>query len=178
MTAGAIIKLFGSKEDLLIVVLEHWAVLAREVIGEQNHGLAQLEGFGRLMRFHMEHRGFLELYITMAAEAAAGQGHPAHSFIERRYSTTLADLRRLFAEGVAQGAFRPMLDGEIANEAEALLAVMDGLEIQLLLKPDFDLERSFRMYVGNLEARLAPVPDEPRSRTADSTGVQSIPVNP
>jgi AcrR family transcriptional regulator len=178
MTAGAIIKLFGSKEELLIAVLEHWAVLARDVIGEQNHGLAQLEGFGRLMRFHMEHRGFLELYITMAAEAAAGQGHPAHSFIERRYSTTLADLRRLFAEGVAQGAFRPMLDGEISNEAEALLAVMDGLEIQLLLKPDFDLERSFRMYVGNLEARLAPVLDEPRWRTADSTGVQSIPVNP
>jgi AcrR family transcriptional regulator len=171
MTAGGIIKLFGSKEELLIAVLEHWAVLARDVIGEQNHGLAQLEGFGRLMRFHMEHRGFLELYITMAAEAAAGDGHPAHSFIERRYSTTLADLRRLFTEGVVRGAFRPMPDEEIANEAECLLAVMDGLEIQLLLNPEFDLERSFRRYVGNLERRLAPLPEEARARAAESAAV-------
>lgn len=160
MTPGAIMKLFGNKQQLLIAVLEYWAVLAGEVIGEQNHGLEQLEGFGRLMRFHMEHRGFLELYITMAAEAAAHHGHPAHSFIERRYSSTLADLRRLFADGVSEGGFRPMLDEEIANEAECLLAAMDGLEIQFLLNPAFDLERSFRMYVGNLVTRLAPLPAE------------------
>jgi AcrR family transcriptional regulator len=159
MTPGAIAKLFGSKEQLLIAVLEHWAVLAKDVIGADSRGSVRLEGFGRLMEFHMNHPGFLELYTTMAAEAAAHDAHPAHSFMTQRYANTLSDLRDLFVDGVEQGSFRPMLQEEIENEAECLLAAMDGLEIQFLLNPAFDLERSFRKYVRNLEARLAPLPE-------------------
>jgi AcrR family transcriptional regulator len=161
MTPGAITKLFGSKEQLLIAVLEHWAVLTTEVIGGESTGLARLEGFGRLMAYHMEHRGFLELYTTMAAEAAAFHEHPAHRFMTERYSSTLADMRELFADGVGEGSFRPMDEDEIANEAECLLAAMDGLEIQFLLNPEFDLAGSFRRYVDHLEARLAPIDAAP-----------------
>jgi len=156
LTAGAITKLFGSKEQLLIAVLQHWGVLTTEVIGSETTGMARLEGFGRLMAFHMSHRGFLELYITMAAETAAFPEHPAHAFMTERYGGTLEDLRTMFVDGVAEGSFRPMAPDEIDNEAECLLAAMDGLEIQFLLNPAFDLERSFRKYVRNLEARLAP----------------------
>ena len=67
----------------------------------------------------------------------------------------VAERRRLRRSGVADGAFRRMSQDEIANEAECLLAAMDGLEIQFLLNPRFDLERSFRKYVQNLESRLA-----------------------
>jgi hypothetical protein len=49
-----------------------------------------------------------------------------------------------------------MSEAEIDNEAEWLLAAMDGLEIQFLLNPAFDLEASFRMYVQILEVRRAP----------------------
>lgn len=171
MTPGAIAKLFGSKEQLLIAVLEHWAVLAEEVIGGNSHGSARLEGFGRLMEFHMNHRGFLELYTTMAAEAAAHTGHPAHSFMTQRYANTLSGMREIFVDGVDEGSFRPMLDEEIENEAECLLAAMDGLEIQFLLNPAFDLERSFRRYLRNLEARLAPLPEESSPRRADMARV-------
>lgn len=155
MTAGAITKLFGTKEQLLIAVLQHWAVLTTDVIGADAKGMSRLEGFGRLMAFHMEHRGFLELYITMAAETAAFPEHPAHEFMTQRYAGTLEDLRDMFAAGALEGSFRPMSQDEIDNEAECLLAAMDGLEIQFLLNPAFDLERSFRKYVLNLEARLA-----------------------
>jgi AcrR family transcriptional regulator len=157
LTAGAITKLFGSKEQLLVAVLEHWAFLTEDVIGAEAKGRARLEGFGRLMAFHMSHRGFLELYITMAAETAAFPEHPAHSFMVERYTSTLAHLRSLLMEGVEEGSFRPMPEDELGNEAECLLAAMDGLEIQFLLKPSFDLEQSFRRYVQNLEARLAPL---------------------
>ncbi|MCU1472435.1 TetR/AcrR family transcriptional regulator [Amnibacterium sp.] len=155
LTAGAITKLFGSKEQLLIAVLQHWAFLTEDVIGAEAKGKDRLEGFGRLMAFHMEHRGFLELYITMAAETAAFPEHPAHDFMVDRYISTLAHLRSLLAEGVKEGSFNTMSKDEIDNEAECLLAAMDGLEIQFLLNPGFDLERSFRMYVQNLEARRA-----------------------
>jgi AcrR family transcriptional regulator len=157
LTAGAITKLFGSKEQLLIAVLQHWAVLTTEEMGADTRGKARLESFGRLMAFHMHHRGFLELYITMAAETAAFPEHPAYGFMTQRYAATLVDLRAMLAEGVEDGSFRPMSQDEIDNEAECLLAAMDGLEIQFLLNPAFNLERSFGRYVRNLEARLAPV---------------------
>ena len=170
LTAGAITKLFGSKEQLLIAVLQHWAFLTEDVIGAEAKGKDRLEGFGQLMAFHMEHRGFLELYITMAAETAAFPEHPAHAFMVERYTSTLAHLRSLLAEGVREGSFCTMSDDEIDNEAECLLAAMDGLEIQFLLNPAFDLEHSFRMYVQNLEARRAPVDAESPALEAAAVG--------
>jgi hypothetical protein len=50
-----------------------------------------------------------------------------------------------------------MTEQEIANEAEWLLATMDGLEIQYLLNPKFDLVGSFNRFVDHLVERLAPV---------------------
>jgi AcrR family transcriptional regulator len=172
MTAGAITKLFGSKEQLLIAVLEHWAVLTMEVMGSEKRGLARLESFEQLMAYHVAHPGFLELYITMAAEAGSFDGHPAHAFMSERYARTLGDLRAVFVDGVGEGSFRPMLEEEIANEAECLLAAMDGLEIQFLLNPDFDLERSFRLYLDNLEARLSP--GLPRDLAGDEPDVARV----
>src|SRR5438270_12053503 len=58
MTAGAITKLFGTKEQLLIAVLQHWGVLTTEVIGSETTRMARLEGFCRLMAFLMTVRRF------------------------------------------------------------------------------------------------------------------------
>jgi len=178
LTAGATTKLFGSKEQLLVAVLQHWAFLTEDVIGAEARGRDRLEGFGRLMAFHMTHRGFLVLYITMAAETAAYAEHPGHAFMVERYASTLSHLRSLLAEGVLEGSFRTMSEDEIDNEAECLLAAMDGLEIQFLLNPAFDLERSFRMYVENLEARLASVGAPPRPGVARPEGHTATAVLP
>jgi AcrR family transcriptional regulator len=156
LTPGAITKLFGSKEQLLIAVLEHWDELTTAVMGADKRGLARLESFADLMAYHVGHPGLLELYVMMAAEAGSFEEHPAHEFIAERYAATLADLRQIFADGMRDGAFRPMADDEVRAEAEFLLAAMDGLEIQFLVNPTFDLERSFRRYLDDLETRLAP----------------------
>jgi AcrR family transcriptional regulator len=155
LTPGAIMKLFGSKEGLLIAVLEHWGKATAEVVGPGLRGRELLEGFRRLMSYHVRHPGLLSLYITMAAEATSPE-HPAHAFMTERYSTSLKDMRELFAEAVSAGHFRSLNKQEIAHEAEFLLATMDGLEIQFLLNPSFDLESSFGAYVDRLNQRLAP----------------------
>ena len=155
LTPGAITKLFGSKEQLLIAVLEHWDELTTAVMGADKRGLARLESFADLMAYHVGHPGLLELYVMMAAEAGSFDEHPAHDVIVDRYARTLEDLRQVFADGVRDGAFRPMAEDEIRAEAEFLLAAMDGLEIQFLVDPAFDLVRSFRRYLDALEARLA-----------------------
>jgi AcrR family transcriptional regulator len=154
-TPGAILKLFGSKENLLIAVLEHWGAVTSELVGFDNRGYQRLEGFKRLMSYHTEHVGLLQLYTTMAAEATTIE-HPAHDFMTNRYQSTLADMRQLFRDGGEQGQFRLMGDDEINREAQLLLATMDGLEVQFLLDPSTDLEGSFAHYVNLLTQRLAP----------------------
>lgn len=156
VTPAAIEKLFGSKEQLLIAVLEHWGYETMEVVGPDTRGLAHLDAFRKLMKYHVGHKGLLELYTQMAAEATSPD-HPARSFMIQRYENTLADMRHIFEDGINEGAFRPMTEQEIANEAEWLLATMDGLEIQFLLNPRFDLVGSFNRFVDHLVERLAPV---------------------
>jgi AcrR family transcriptional regulator len=155
LTPAAITKLFGSKERLLIAVLEHWDVVTAQVMGGDLRGAALLEGFKRLMAYHARHRGLLELYTTMAAEATSSD-HPAHVFMRDRYSRTLANMRQLFSDAIEDGFFGPMTEAQIANEAECLLATMDGLEIQFLLNPAFDLEASFAVFLDRLTVRLSP----------------------
>jgi AcrR family transcriptional regulator len=154
-TPGAILKLFGSKENLLIAVLQHWGAVTSQLVGVDNRGYARLEGFKRLMSYHREHVGLLQLYTKMAAEATTPE-HPAHDFMVNRYRTTLEDMRQVFADGTAQGRFRPMTEDEINHEAQFLLATMDGLEIQFLLDPNADLENAFSVYVDRLLTRLSP----------------------
>jgi AcrR family transcriptional regulator len=156
LTPAAIMKLFGSKEKLLIAVLEHWGVVTAGIVGLEAKGHRRLDGFRRLMAYHVAHPGLLELYSTMAAEATSEE-HPAHGFMTARYQSTLANMRELFSDAAGEGRFRPMSDEEIAREAEFLLAAMDGLEIQFLLNPAFDLQESFNAFLARLNHRLQPV---------------------
>jgi AcrR family transcriptional regulator len=154
-TPAAVLKLFGTKEKLLIAVLEHWGAVASEIVAHGTVENAYLDGFKSLMTYHMAHKGLLQLYTTMAAEASSPE-HPAHEFMTERYRATLEDMRGRFRTSSLGGHLRRMSEEEVAHEAECLLAVLDGLEIQFLLSPAFDLERSFSAYVDKVLERLRP----------------------
>lgn len=153
-TPAAILKLFGSKEKLLIAVLEHWGSITSEIVSRGTQQRAFLDGFMALTSYHVGHKGLLQLYTTMAAEASSPQ-HPAHEFMTERYRNTLSGMRRGFRAAVEGGHFRHLTDRQIAHEAEYLLAILDGLEIQFILDPNFDLEESFASYVDTVYERLA-----------------------
>ena len=153
-TPAAVLKLFGSKEQLLIAVLEHWDAHTAAVIGRGRSGLDVLDGFRRLMRYHEQHPGLLQLYITMAAESTA-EGHPAQAFMQRRYAHTLDTMRGLFTDAAAAGTIRPLGPESIAMEAATLLSVMDGLELQYLVDRRSPLAATFSAYIDALTARLA-----------------------
>src|SRR3954454_15550273 len=88
---ATLIQHFGSKEGLLTAVLEEWD--RRTVAG----GLADVSGLDYFRRLpeviaaHQDHRGLLELFTTLAAEAST-RSHPARAFIEQRYARNLATL--------------------------------------------------------------------------------------
>ncbi|MCU1571659.1 MAG: transcriptional regulator, TetR family [Naasia sp.] len=155
-TPAAVLKLFGTKEKLLIAVLEHWGAETAEIVLQGTVENAYLDGLNRLMSYHVAHKGLLQLYTTMAAEASSAQ-HPAHQFMTHRYRNTLEQMRHRFRLASEAGHLQRMSEEDIAHEAECLLAVLDGLEIQFLLNPAFDLERSFAAYVDKVLGRLRPL---------------------
>ena len=129
---------FGSKAGLLTAVLDDWLYQQRQHAasrGEGRHGLAFFNRMRSVMRYHITHRGLIELFLTMATEASSST-HPARPFIQQRYDTSLDEARIRLREAIADHEIQPMSEAEIDRETRVLFAVMDGLELQWLLDPD------------------------------------------
>jgi hypothetical protein len=114
-------------------------------------GLAHIRQLPVLMAYHLTHRGLIELFLTLATEASNPE-HPARQFIVRRYGTTVANLSRHLREALAAGDIYLRPD-QIESEARALVALMDGLELQWLLHPELDLVGLFAAHLEHLLAR-------------------------
>jgi len=151
VSAANVVHHFGSKEGLLLAVLE-----ARD----ETNGEGLLELFGRgelvrglrqLVRANSRERDLIRLYTTLGTEAA-DPAHPAHDYFRSRY----ADIRGYLASGIEQargtGALPP---GPAAGAvAASLLAVMDGLQTQWLLDDTFDMAAAFDAHLVSIGARL------------------------
>ena len=150
VSAANVVHHFGSKEGLLLAVLE-----ARD----ESNGEELLAHFGRgelvrglrgLVRANALERDLIRLYTTLGSEAT-DPAHPAHDYFRARY----ADIRGYLAVGIATaretGALPP---GPDAREvAASLLAVMDGLQTQWLLDVAFDMAAAFDAHLVSIGAR-------------------------
>lgn len=151
-TSATLIQHFGSKDGLLAAVLENWSEQTYEALESDLDGLAYFIGLPGLMDFHLEHRGLLELFITMAAEASS-PNHPAAGFIRQRYRQTMLDWGGYLRCAVAKGEVAPMTEQQISDEITALAAMADGLELRWLVDPEIDLPGLFNAYLGQAMAR-------------------------
>jgi AcrR family transcriptional regulator len=150
---ATVMQHFGSKEGLLTAVIEDWSAQTRLALGATDlRGLAYLERLDGLMPFHYAHRGLQTLFTTLTAEAVPPE-HPAHDFIQQRYARTLSDWSGELRWAVDHGETAPMDDAQIHTEIRLLIATADGLELQWLLDPTFDLAGTFRDYLHETLAR-------------------------
>src|SRR3954466_3536865 len=104
---ATLLQHFGSKEGLLMAVLQEWD---RQTVEARLTGIAGLDYFRRLpqvMTAHLSNRGLLELFTTIAAEAT-NPAHPAHAFIQRRYTDNLATLATHLQQAVDTGDVAPL----------------------------------------------------------------------
>ncbi len=148
VSPATLMQHFGSKEGLLIAVLDDWDEQTTKIM--QTHtssGLSFFRWLPELMEFHLQHRGLLELFLTMATEATHPD-HPARPFVQQRYEHFLALARHHLREACDMGEIRPLTDDEIRAEVHILFAVLDGLELQWLLNPELDLRGLVATYVG------------------------------
>ena len=151
VSAANVVHHFGSKEGLLLAVLE-----ARD----ESNGAELPELFGRgelvrglraLVRANSLQRDLIRLYTTLCTEAT-DPAHPAHDYFRTRY----ADIRGHLASGIERarrtGALPPGPDAH--QMAASLLALMDGLQTQWLLDESFDMTAVFDAYLLSIGARL------------------------
>lgn len=142
----ALLQHFGSKQGLLTAVLQEWD---RQTVEASLAGVDGLDYFRRLpevMGAHLSNRGLLELFTTIAAEASS-PAHPAHAFIQARYTTNLATLAAHLQLAVDAGDVAPLSSTEIQIDVRLVTAVLDGIGLQWLLDPSTDVVTSVGTYI-------------------------------
>src|SRR3954471_12687565 len=148
---ATLLQHFGSKEGLLAAVLQEWD---RQTVEASLAGVAGLDYFRRLpevMAAHLRNRGLLELFTTIAAEASS-PAHPAHTFIQHRYTENLATLAAHLTQAVDAGDIAPLTPAEIAVEVRLVTAVLDGIGLQWLLDSSTDVTASVETYISRTVA--------------------------
>lgn len=164
MTHAGVLHHFGSKEGLLVAMLQY-----RD--GEEAAGIpgrAQTEGpafLGHMLDTVTENTGrpgVVQTYAVLAAESVT-EGHPAQEYFRGRF----AGLRDKITRVLAEVSGRDASDPDVRDDASALIALMDGLQVQWLLDPDaVDMPRIVEKVMDELVDRLStgqPAPSFPRS---------------
>jgi AcrR family transcriptional regulator len=162
MTHAGVLHHFGSKEALLIAMLQY-----RD--GEEAAGVpgrAQTEGpafLGHILDTVAENAGrpgVVQTYTVLSGESVT-EGHPAQSYFRSR----LSGLRDKIADVLAEVSGRQADETEVRDGASALIAVMDGLQVQWLLDPDaVDMPRIVAGLIDELVDRLSTRVPAPRFR--------------
>ena len=138
VTPGAILHHFGSKEQLLVAVLDDRDEHSRETV---EGFLAHNDTVGSLRAIVADNAskpGLMRLYTTLAAEAVSPE-HPAHAYFVERYTRLCA----FIADGLDREGFTAPGGETNLALAALVLATMDGLLLQQLMAPDFPMIEMF-----------------------------------
>jgi AcrR family transcriptional regulator len=153
VTQAGVLHYFRSKAQLLTSVLDLRDATDIEQLGpERPRGLAFLRHLVDTVRRNTEREGIVRLYAVLSAESVT-EGHPAQDYFRCRYTGLRPMVIEALAEASELGETRADLNLEDA--ANAIIAVMDGLQIQWLLAPDsVDMAASTDRVITALLAEL------------------------
>lgn len=132
-TPGLIVHHFGSREGLFESLIDRWDDLET---ADRLPPDARLEQYLIGIAQNVKTPGIIDFYTAFAAEAAS-PGHPSHDFFKRRFQRVRDEVANDLRLRRQQGRVRP--DVEPGATAEALIAFMDGLQLQWLFDPSIDM---------------------------------------
>ena len=146
LSLPGVLHYFPSKEALLESVLQYrddtdtpWFEQTWADTGSFRAALHEL------VRRNMAAPGVTRLFATLSAEAT-DPDHPAHDFFQARYRESRALFTRTLALAQARGEISEQASGPL------LIAVLDGLQVQWLLDPDFDMLAELDRYLDTIGA--------------------------
>lgn len=147
LSQAGLLHHFESKDALLIAVLRHRDEYTAARF-PASRGIGTLRSGIAVTRDSMAHRGVVELYCVLSAEATAVD-HPAHQYFVDRYawarSAFVDALERMAQAGQLREGVEP------ARAARSALALVDGLQVQWLLDPgSVDIAADLEDYLRGL----------------------------
>lgn len=151
ITMPGLLHHFGSKDNLLIAVLEHRDRLDVDALADRlglggdlfellecgEPGVGLVPFVDAIVDRNATQREIVRLYSVLQAESLVPD-HPAHAFFTARQETVL----RIFAR------LAPAAAGEPGDVARHVLALLDGLQLQWLRDPGVDLVGAWRTASG------------------------------
>ncbi len=148
ITRAGVLHHFESKESLLIAVLQHRdrsdVERLRSATVDRNGPEDARVALDRLVRLNHERREIVRLYTVLAAEAL-DESHPAHTYFAERLEESRAWIAGLVSP------WHPDPDAL----AVAVLAFMDGLQLNWLRDPGIDFEARWKDFADRM---LGPTP--------------------
>ncbi|HEY3558681.1 MAG TPA: TetR family transcriptional regulator [Kribbella sp.] len=153
MTHAGVLHHFGSKEQLLIALLEYRddADVAELEGHHAPRGAPLLEHLVNTAEENAKRAGIVQAYTVLLGEAVT-DNHPGRKFFTDRF----AGLRDMVASAVADATGRPLDDPKVSAGASAIIAVMDGLQSQWLLDPDaVDMRATVDLAIRSLVRELS-----------------------
>lgn len=142
MTHAGVLHHFGSKEALLIAVLEYRDAEDLEILAKQEmpQGIDLFWHLTRTAMANTQREGIVQTYAAITGESVT-EDHPARSFVISRFSA----LRR-YIEDALRLVCGPDLPEDICTHAaSSVIGVMDGIQLQWLLdKEAVDLPEATR----------------------------------
>ncbi|WP_343238921.1 TetR/AcrR family transcriptional regulator [Streptomyces sp. SID9124] len=154
LTQAGVLHYFRSKALLLTSVLELRDQSDIEQLGpDRPHGLAFLRHLVDTATRNAEREGIVRLYAVLSAESVTDD-HPAQEYFRDRYD----GLRTFVADALREVCDLPDEEPQkVENAANAVIAVMDGLQVQWLLAPgSVDMAASTDLVLTALLRSLAP----------------------
>ncbi|MFE1166374.1 TetR/AcrR family transcriptional regulator [Nocardiopsis sp. NPDC058789] len=155
MTPAGVLHHFGSKTDLLTAVLE-----LRDTNDPAPEGSGMLDHLVTTARRNAERPGTTRLYAVLSAESATAE-HPAQEWFRERYSVLREEAEAAVLDRIGpehrKAASTPGPHGHTPARAAAtaVLAAMDGLQVQWLLDPEaVDMAAVTELVVEAVVARL------------------------
>ena len=120
-------------------------------------GLAYLDHLVAITARNSEQPRSTQLYTVLSAESVT-LDHPAQPWFRERYAGLRATVAEALSEARDIGEIRG--DADIDETATAIIAVMDGLQVQWLLAPDtVDMPAVLRRTLDALLTALMPDED-------------------
>ncbi|GGM20825.1 TetR/AcrR family transcriptional regulator [Promicromonospora citrea] len=136
ITHAGVLHHFGSKDKLLWEVLEYRDRVDVQHL-EGKHIPGGMDLFRHLVltaRLNADRRGIVQAYAVLTGESVT-DGHPASSWVAERFSVLRGEISQAVRDVAAERDVS-LRDGEAERTAAAVIAVMDGLQLQWLLDPD------------------------------------------
>jgi AcrR family transcriptional regulator len=154
ITPPAVLHHFGTKDDLLLAVIEERDRRSErpflELLAEG--GLASIRRLAEVAAANEEERRLVACYVVLEAENLQ-EGDVAHCYFLARSKNMRRMIRTSIEQGQESGEIRPDVDPQ--SKADEILAYMAGAAVQWSLDPELSLVALYRTYLDGLVRDLS-----------------------